>query len=48
MKLAEIDGVTPHAFCRTVATAVNEEAGVNLAAELLGHSDPKITTDHYT
>ncbi|PZF85159.1 tyrosine-type recombinase/integrase [Jiangella anatolica] len=47
MKLAEIDGATPHAFRRTVATAVNEAAGVNLAAELLGHSDPKITIDHY-
>lgn len=46
-KLAEIDGVTPHAFRRTVATAVNEAAGVNLAAELLGHSDTKITIDHY-
>ncbi|SEE94768.1 tyrosine-type recombinase/integrase [Jiangella alba] len=47
MKLAEIDGVTPHAFRRTVATAVNEAAGINLAAELLGHSDTKITIDHY-
>ena len=47
MELAEIDGVTPHAFRRTVATAVNEAAGVNLAAELLGHSDSKITIDHY-
>ncbi|WP_205629141.1 tyrosine-type recombinase/integrase [Jiangella muralis] len=47
MKLAEIDGVTPHAFRRTVATAVNEAAGVNLAAELLGHSDTKITIAHY-
>ena len=40
-------GVTPHAFRRTVATAINEQAGVELAAELLGHTDPKITVQHY-
>src|SRR5687768_5192088 len=28
---------------RTVATAINEQAGVDLAAELLGHTDPRIT-----
>jgi integrase len=47
MDLAGITGVTPHLFRRTVATAVNELAGVNLAAELLGHSDPRITIQHY-
>lgn len=40
-------GVTPHMFRRTVATAVNENAGIELAAELLGHTDPKITIQHY-
>jgi len=35
MKLAGITGVTPHMFRRTVATVVNEQAGVDLAAELL-------------
>lgn len=47
MDLAGIEGVTPHMFRRTVATAVNEQAGVDLAAELLGHTDPKITLQHY-
>ena len=47
MDLAGITGVTPHMFRRTVATAINEHAGVELAAELLGHTDPKITVQHY-
>lgn len=47
MDLAGIAGVTPHMFRRTVATAINEQAGVDLAAELLGHTDPKITIQHY-
>ncbi len=44
---AGIKDVTPHMFRRTVATAINEQAGVALAAELLGHVDPKITIRHY-
>ena len=44
---AGIDGVTPHLFRRTVATAVNTFANVDLAAELLGHTDTKITVMHY-
>jgi integrase len=47
LNLAGITGVTPHMFRRTVATAINEQAGVELAAELLGHTDPKITIQHY-
>ena len=47
MDLAGITGVTPHMFRRTVATAINEHAGIELAAELLGHTDPKITIQHY-
>ncbi|WP_422934206.1 tyrosine-type recombinase/integrase [Sinomonas sp. P47F7] len=47
MDLAGIAGVTPHMFRRTVATAISAEAGVDLAAELLGHTDPKITIAHY-
>lgn len=47
LDLAGISGVTPHMFRRTVATAINEQAGVDLAAELLGHTDPKITIQHY-
>lgn len=47
MSLAGITGVTPHMFRRTVATAINEHAGVDLAAELLGHTSAKITIQHY-
>jgi len=47
MDLAGIEGVTPHMIRRTVATAVNEQATVDLAAELLGHTDPRITIRHY-
>ena len=39
--------MTPHLFRRTVATAVNDTANVELAAELLGHTDTKITVQHY-
>ncbi|TFD03952.1 site-specific integrase [Cryobacterium sandaracinum] len=44
---AGIEGVTPHMFHRTVATAVNANANIELAAELLGHTDTKITVQHY-
>jgi integrase len=47
LELAGIDGVTPHSFRRTVATVINEHANADLAAELLGHTDPKITVQHY-
>jgi integrase len=47
LDLAGISGVTPHMFRRTVATAISNEAGVELAAELLGHTDPAITIQHY-
>jgi integrase len=44
---AGIKGVTPHMFRRTVATAVNTNASIELASELLGHTDTKITVQHY-
>ncbi|TFD85139.1 tyrosine-type recombinase/integrase [Cryobacterium serini] len=44
---AGINGVTPHMFRRTVATAVNTNASIELAAELLGHTDTRITVQHY-
>ncbi|CAN7389514.1 Phage integrase [Microbacterium esteraromaticum] len=47
MDEAGIAGVTPHRFRRTVATTINDAAGINLAADLLGHSDPIITLQHY-
>lgn len=42
-----IEGVTPHMFRRTVATVVNGQASLNVASELLGHTDPKVTIEHY-
>lgn len=47
LELAGITGVTPHTFRRTVATAIHDEASAELAAELLGHTDPRITIKHY-
>jgi integrase len=47
MKLAGIEGVTPHLFRRTVATAIYDNSDVELAAELLGHANTKITVEHY-
>ncbi|MBK0420291.1 site-specific integrase [Leucobacter sp. CSA1] len=47
LDLVGITGITPHMFRRTVVTAINEQGGVELAAELLGHTDPKITIQHY-
>lgn len=43
---AGIEGVSPHMFRRTVATVINELASLNLASELLGHTDPKVTIEH--
>lgn len=47
MDLSGISDITPHMFRRTVATAISQQAGVELAAEMLGHTDPKITIQHY-
>ncbi|WP_166983820.1 tyrosine-type recombinase/integrase [Paramicrobacterium fandaimingii] len=47
MGLVSIEGVTPHKFRRTVVTTINESAGVELASQLLGHTDPAITIKHY-
>ncbi|MFP3715093.1 tyrosine-type recombinase/integrase [Puerhibacterium sp. TATVAM-FAB25] len=44
---AKIVGVTPHAFRRTVATVLDREASIELAAELLGHSSTAVTKAHY-
>ncbi|BDZ61115.1 hypothetical protein [Demequina sediminis] len=43
LERAGITGVMPHMCRRTVATAINDEGGVELAAELLGYTDPRIT-----
>lgn len=47
LKVAGIEGVTPHMLRRSVATAIHRRASVDLAAELLGHTDPKVTIQHY-
>lgn len=47
LDLAGIEGVTPHMFRRTVATAINDRAGVELAASLPGHTDARVTLQHY-
>ncbi len=47
LEAAGIEGITPHAFRRTVATTLNREAGVELAAAMLGHSSHAITGEHY-
>lgn len=47
IEAVDIEGVTPHLFRRTVATAVSDAAGVELAAKLLGHSDARVTITHY-
>ncbi|MGG7462820.1 tyrosine-type recombinase/integrase [Plantibacter sp. YIM 135347] len=47
MDAAGIENVTPHRFRRTVATIVNDAQGAILAFELLGHTDPRITMQHY-
>ncbi len=44
---AGIEGVTPHAFRRTVATVLDRASGPDLAAQLLGHTSSKITKEHY-
>jgi integrase len=47
LQLAGITGVTPHAFRRTVATVLDRASGADLAAQMLGHTSPKITREHY-
>ena len=47
MDKAGLNGVTPHRFRRTGATAINKAGGIDLAAELLGHTASRITAQHY-
>ena len=39
--------VVPHTLRKTVATAIDDAAGTDLAAELLGHSSTAVTREHY-
>jgi integrase len=47
LALADIEGISPHMFRRTVATAIHASGTIDLAAELLGHTDARITMQHY-
>ncbi|WP_240645931.1 tyrosine-type recombinase/integrase [Georgenia sp. SYP-B2076] len=47
LKGTEAEHITPHAFRRTVATTVDRAQGIDLAAELLGHTSTEITRVHY-
>ncbi|WP_407343482.1 tyrosine recombinase XerC [Pengzhenrongella phosphoraccumulans] len=47
LKKSDAAGVTPHAFRRTVATTIDRAGGIDLAAELLGHTSTEITRVHY-
>jgi integrase len=47
LKGSAVGHVTPHAFRRTVATTIDRARGIQLAAELLGHSNSEITRIHY-
>lgn len=38
----------PHTLRRTVGTLLTHEAGVDVARDVLGHSDPSVTFQHYT
>lgn len=42
-----VQHVTPHDFRRTVATVIDRAGGVELAAEMLGHTSSRITVQHY-
>jgi integrase len=44
---AQITGVTPHTFRKTVATVLERAGGADLAAEMLGHTSSEITKAHY-
>lgn len=47
MDKAGLEGVTPHRFRRTGATTIYHAGGLDFAAGLLGHTDPRITQQHY-
>lgn len=43
----DLTKVVPHTLRKTVATTLDEAAGTDLAAELLGHSTTAVTRAHY-
>lgn len=49
LKLAGLEGmeITPHAFRRTGATLLANELGIQVAADMLGHTSTATTKEHY-
>lgn len=49
LKIAGLEGleITPHAFRRTGATLLANELGIEVAADVLGHTSTKTTKEHY-
>ncbi|WP_422386508.1 tyrosine-type recombinase/integrase [Cryobacterium ruanii] len=43
----ETMGITPHAFRRTGATLLASELGMQVAADVLGHTSMSTTKAHY-
>lgn len=43
----DLDSITPHVFRKTGATTITLSAGIELAAQLLGHSSTAITEEFY-
>lgn len=43
----DLDSITPHVFRKTGATRIALEAGIDLAADLLGHSSTAVTEEFY-
>jgi integrase len=41
------EGISPHAFRRTGATAIAHELGLQAAADVLGHTSTAVTKEHY-
>lgn len=50
LKLAGLAGldISPHSFRRTGATRLNNKAGIDLAADVLGHTTTRTTEEFYT
>ncbi|MBD3927471.1 hypothetical protein IEZ26_22805 [Nocardioides cavernae] len=42
-----LEWVTPHTFCKTVATLISERVDALTASQQLGHSSPAITREFY-
>lgn len=46
-KGTDLEWVTPHTFRRTVATLVKRERDLEVASDVLGHSDTRVTREAY-